>query len=104
MAWRHEITQINISVFLTLSLLAALIAATVFNLLSENLVLKVAAQDHSVTAIHERGYAVLTTKLPAGGNILEITIEWSWSILGSIAHTPATGGFGTVERRVRSMS
>ena len=66
--------------------------------------LKVAAQDHSVTAIHESSYAVLTNKLPAGGNILEITIEWSWSILGSIAHTPATDSFGTVERRVRSVS
>ena len=66
--------------------------------------MKVVAQDHSVTAIHESGYAVLTTKLPAGDNILEITIEWSWSILGSIAHTPATGGFRTVERRVRSIA
>ena len=104
MARSLEITQFNISVFRALILLAALIAAAVINPSSENSVPKVTAEDHRVTAIHESGHAVLATNLPAGGNIFEITIVSSWSILGSVAHVPATDSLSTAKRSARSMS
>jgi len=98
MAQRLDITQINISGILVLILLGALITAAVIDPPSDNRVPKITAEDRRVTAIHESSHAVLAANLPAGGNILEITIESSWGILGSVTRAPAA------ERRARSMA
>ena len=104
MAQRLDISQINISGILVLILLGALIAAAVIDPPSDNRVPKITAEDRRVTAIHESGHAVLAANLPAGGHILEITIESSWGILGSVTRAPAADGLGAAERRARSMA
>lgn len=104
MAQRLDISQINISGILVLILLGALIAAAVIDPPSDNRVPKITAEDRRVTAIHESGHAVLAANLPAGGHILEITIESSWGILGSVTRAPAADGLGAAERHARSMA
>lgn len=104
MARRLDIAQINISGILVLILLGALIAAAVIDPPSANRVPKTTAEDRRATAIHESGHALLAANLPAGGAILEITIESSWGILGSVVRAPAADSLTTAERRARSMA
>ncbi len=104
MARRLDIAQINISGILVLILLGALIAAAAIDPPSANRVPKITAEDRRVTAIHESGHAVLAANLPAGGAIVEITIESSWGILGSVTRAPAADSLGAAERRARKMA
>ncbi|MBT6827973.1 MAG: hypothetical protein HOA58_00510 [Rhodospirillaceae bacterium] len=104
MAQRIDISQINISGIVMLMLLAGLIAAAVIHPPSENRVPRISDDDRRVTAIHESGHALLAANLPAGGELLEMTIISHWGTLGSVTRAPAREGISDTELRARRMA
>ena len=87
MAQRIDIAQINFSGIFVLMLLGGLIAAAIIRPPSEYRVPRITDEERRITAIHESGHAVLAADLPAGGDILEITMVSRWGILGSVTRS-----------------
>ncbi len=104
MAERLDIAQINISGIAVLMLLGALITAAVIRPPSEYHVAKISEEERRITAIHESGHAILAAALPAGGDILEITIVSRWGVLDSVTRAPAADDLGDEARRARKMA
>ncbi|MDP6475939.1 MAG: hypothetical protein QF894_13630 [Alphaproteobacteria bacterium] len=104
MAERIGIAQINISGITVLILLGGLIAAAVIRPPSEYRVPKISAEERRITAVHESGHAILAAALPAGGDILEITIRPRWGTLGSVTRAPPADGLGDEARHARKMA
>ena len=98
---RLDIAQVNISGFAVLALLAGLVAAAVLDPPSENRVPKVSDEDRRITAYHESGHALLAAHLPAGGDILQVTIVSRWGVLGSMTRASADSDLGDDARRAR---
>ena len=98
---RFDLARINVSGVLVLTLLAGLVAAATLDPPSENRVPRVSDEDRRLTAYHESGHALLAALLPAGGNILEVTIVSRWGVLGSVTRAPADGNSGDRAWRAR---
>ena len=96
-----DIAQVNISGIVVLMLLAGLVAAATLDPPSENRVPKISDEDRRITAYHEGGHALLAAKLPASGEILQVTIVSRWGVLGSMTRAPADGDLGDEARRAR---
>ncbi len=104
MAQRIDISRINISGIVMLTLLGGLTAAAVIHPPSENRVPRMSDEDRRVTAIHESGHAVLAANLPAGGELLQMTIISHWGTLGSVTRAPAREDISDRELRARRMA
>lgn len=104
MAQRLDIAQINISGFVVLVMFAALLAAAIIDPPSENRVPKISEADRRVTAIHESGHAVLAAHLPASGDIVKITIDSRWGVLGSVTRAAAAESLSDADRRERKLA
>ncbi len=104
MAQRIDIAQINFSGIFVLMLLGGLIAAAIIRPPSEYRVPRITDEERRITAIHESGHAVLAANLPAGGDILEITMVSRWGILGSVTRTPVADDLNDDGRRARKMA
>lgn len=98
---RFEIAQVNISGIVVLMLLGGLVAAAMLDPPSENRVPKISDEDRRITAYHESGHALIAAKLPASGEILQVTIVSRWGVLGSMTRAPADGNLGDEARRAR---
>ena len=101
MARRLDIAQINISGVMVLMLLAGLVAAAMIDPPSKNRVPKISDEDRRVTAYHESGHALLAAMLPAGGEILQVTIVSRWGVLGSVTRASAGSDLDDDTRRAR---
>ena len=101
LARRFDIAQINISGVMVLMLLAGLVAAAMIDPPSKNRVPKISDEDRRVTAYHESGHALLAAMLPAGGEILQVTIVSRWGTLGSVTRASADGDLDDDARRAR---
>ena len=88
---RFDIAQLNISGVAVLTLLAGLVAAATLDPPSENRVPEITDEDRRLTAYHEAGHALLAAHLPAGGDILNVTIVSRWGVLGSMTRAAADG-------------
>ena len=98
---RFDIAQINFSGVAVLMLLAGLVAAATLDPPSENRVPKISDEDRQLTAYHESGHALLAVHLPAGGEILQVTIVSRWGVLGSVTRAPADSDLSGDARRAR---
>ena len=98
---RFDITQINISGIAVLTLLAGLVAAATLDPPSENRVPKISDEDRRMTAYHESGHALLAAHLPAGGDILQVSIVSRWGVLGSMTRAAADSDLGDDARHAR---
>ncbi len=98
---RFDTAQINYSGVAVLMLLGGLVAAAMLDPPSENRVPKISDEDRRITAYHESGHALLAAKLPASGDILQVTIVSRWGVLGSMTRAPADGNLGDEARRAR---
>ena len=98
---RFDIAQINISGVVVLMLLAGLVAAATIDPPSENRVPEISDEDRRITAYHESGHALLAAHLPAGGEILQVTIVSRWGVLGSMTRAAADSDLGDGARRAR---
>ena len=101
MARRFDIAQINISGVMVLMLLAGLVAAAMIDPPSKNRVPKISDEDRRITAYHESGHALLAAMLPAGGEILQVTIVSRWGTLGSVTRAAADSDLDDDTRRAR---
>ena len=101
---RFEIAQVNISGIVVLMLLGGLVAAAMLDPPSENRVPKISDEDRRITAYHESGHALIAAKLPASGEILQVTIVSRWGVLGSMTRAPADGNLGDEARRTRKQA
>jgi len=98
---RFDIAQLNISGVAVLTLLAGLVAAATLDPPSENRVPEITDEDRRITAYHEAGHALLAAHLPAGGDILNVTIVSRWGVLGSMTRAAADGDMGDDALRAR---
>ena len=98
---RFDITQLNISGIVVLMLLAGLVAAATLDPPSANRVPKISDEDRRLTAYHESGHALLAAHLPAGGDILEVTIVSRWGVLGSLTRAAARSDLSDDALRAR---
>lgn len=98
---RFDMTRINVSGVVVLMLLAGLVAAATLDPPSENRVPEISDEDRRLTAYHESGHALLAAHLPAGGEILQVTIVSRWGVLGSMSRAPAEADMGDDARRAR---
>ena len=98
---RFDITQINISGIAVLTLLAGLVAAATLDPPSDNRVPKISDEDRRMTAYHESGHALLAAHLPAGGDILQVSIVSRWGVLGSMTRAAADSDLGDDARHAR---
>ncbi len=98
---RFDMSRINISGLVVLMLLAGLVAAATLDPPSENRVPEISDEDRQLTAYHESGHALLAAHLPAGGEILQVTIVSRWGVLGSMSRAPAGADLGDDARRAR---
>ena len=98
---RFDMARINISGVAVLTLLAGLVAAATLDPPSENRVPEISDEDRRLTAYHESGHALLAAHLPAGGEILRVTIVSRWGVLGSMSRAAAEGDLGDDARRAR---
>lgn len=101
LARRFDIARINLSGIVVLLLLGGLSAAATLDPPSEDRVPKISDEDRRLTAYHEGGHALLAAHLPAGGEILEVTIVSRWGVLGSMTRAPAEGESGGDPWRAR---
>lgn len=104
MAQRIDISKINISGIVMLLLLVGLIAAAIIHPPSENRVPRISDEDRRMTAIHESGHALLAANLPAGGEILQMTIISHWGTLGSVTRAAAREDISESDLRARRMA
>ena len=98
---RFEIARINISGIAVLMLLAGLVAAATLDPPSENRVPKISDEDRRMTAYHESGHALLAAHLPAGGEILQVSIVSRWGVLGSMTRASADADLSYDARNAR---
>jgi len=98
---RFDIARINVSGVAVLTLLAGLVAAATLDPPSKNRVPKISDEDRRLTAYHESGHALLAAHLPAGGDILQVSIVSRWGVLGSMTRAPADSDLGDDVRRDR---
>ena len=98
---RRDMARINVSGVVVLMLLAGLVAAATLDPPSENRVPEISDEDRRLTAYHESGHALLAAHLPAGGEILQVTIVSRWGVLGSMSRAPAEADLGDEARRAR---
>ena len=98
---RLDLARINISGVVVLMLLAGLVAAATLDPPSENRVPEISDEDRRLTAYHESGHALLAAHLPAGGEILQVTIVSRWGVLGSMSRAPAADDLGDDALRAR---
>ncbi len=98
---RFDLARINISGVVVLMLLAGLVAAATLDPPSENRVPEISDADRRLTAYHESGHALLAAHLPAGGEILQVTIVSRWGVLGSMSRAPAAADLGDEALRAR---
>ena len=99
-----DIAQINISGVVVLMLLAGLVAAATIDPPSENRVPDISDEDRRITAYHESGHALLAAHLPAGGEVLQVTIVSRWGVLGSMTRAAADSDLGEDARRARKQA
>ena len=98
---RFDIAQVNISGVVVLMLLAGLVTAAVLDPPSESRVPKISDEDRRLTAYHESGHALIAAHLPAGGDILQVTIVSRWGVLGSMTRASASSDLSDDARRAR---
>ena len=99
-----DIAQINISGVVVLMLLAGLVTAATIDPPSENRVPDISDEDRRITAYHESGHALLAAHLPAGGEVLQVTIVSRWGVLGSMTRAAADSDLGEDTRRARKQA
>ena len=99
-----DIAQINISGVVVLMLLAGLVTAATIDPPSENRVPDISDEDRRITAYHESGHALLAAHLPAGGEVLQVTIVSRWGVLGSMTRAAADSDLGEDARRARKQA
>ena len=98
---RLDIARINYSGVAVLMLLAGLVAAAALDPPSKNRVPKISDEDRRLTAYHESGHALLAAHLPAGGDILQVSIVSRWGVLGSMTRASVDSDLGDDAGRAR---
>lgn len=98
---RIDIAEINISGIVVLMLLAGLIAAATIHPPSDYRVPRISDEEKRITAYHESGHALLAANLPAGGEIMQVTIVSRWGVLGALTRAPAPNDLNDEARRAR---